>query len=45
MLQAINNRDVPTVQALSMIFALLVMMITLGADLLRAGLDPRVELL
>lgn len=44
MLEAIGNRDFPLVQALAMVFAILVVGIGLTTELLRATLDPRVEL-
>jgi peptide/nickel transport system permease protein len=43
MLQAISSRDFPIVQSLSLVFALIVVAISLAADLLRTSLDPRIQ--
>jgi peptide/nickel transport system permease protein len=43
MLQGITNRDFPVVQSLSLIFALIVVLISLGSDVVRAALDPRIR--
>jgi peptide/nickel transport system permease protein len=43
MLQAISARDFPVVQSLSLVFALIVVAVSLGADLLRTSLDPRIQ--
>ncbi len=44
MVESIFARDYPVIQALALIFALLVMLINLFTDLIYAALDPRVAL-
>lgn len=44
LLTGIFNRDFDVVQSVALIYALLVVLINLGADLAYAGLDPRVVL-
>lgn len=43
MLQAINNRDFPVVQAVTLILALAVVLVNIMGDLVQALIDPRVE--
>jgi peptide/nickel transport system permease protein len=43
MLQGITNRDFPVVQSLTLIFAVMVVFVSLGTDLVRTSLDPRVS--
>jgi peptide/nickel transport system permease protein len=43
MLNAISTRDYPTVQAATLLFAILVVAINLLADLVNFGLDPRLR--
>ena len=43
MLQAINTRDYPTVQAATLMFAILVVFINLLADMVNLTLDPRIR--
>jgi peptide/nickel transport system permease protein len=43
MLQAIDNRDFPVVQAVTLILALVVVMVNIAGDLVQALLDPRIE--
>ncbi|HEY0277140.1 MAG TPA: ABC transporter permease [Solirubrobacterales bacterium] len=43
MLQGINNRDFPVVQAVTLILALVVVLVNIMGDLVQALLDPRVE--
>jgi ABC-type dipeptide/oligopeptide/nickel transport system permease component len=43
MLQAINNRDFPVVQAVTLILALVVVVVNIMGDLVQALIDPRVE--
>jgi peptide/nickel transport system permease protein len=43
MLQAINNRDFPVVQAVTLILALVVVLVNIMGDLVQALIDPRVE--
>lgn len=44
MLTAILQRDFPIVQAITLLFAILVVLVNLLTDLAHAGLDPRVSL-
>lgn len=44
MIDSVLARDFPVVQALALIFGLLVVLVSLSADLVRAALDPRVSL-
>jgi peptide/nickel transport system permease protein len=44
MIDAVLERDFPVVQALALIFGLLVVLVNLVADLARAALDPRIKL-
>ncbi len=44
LLTGIFNRDFDIVQSVTLIYALLVVLINLGADLAYAALDPRVVL-
>ena len=44
MIDAVLERDFAVVQGLALIFGLLVVMVNLLADVVRASLDPRVEL-
>jgi peptide/nickel transport system permease protein len=43
MLEAIFNRDFPVVQAVTMVFAVMVVVVNLLTDVAHAALDPRVE--
>jgi peptide/nickel transport system permease protein len=43
MLQGINSRDFPIVQAVTLILALVVVLVNIFGDLVQALLDPRVE--
>ncbi len=43
LLEALNNRDYPVVQAVVLLFATLIITINLGVDLLYAWLDPRIH--
>ncbi len=43
LLEALNNRDYPVVQAVVLIFAATIIMVNLGVDLLYAWLDPRIR--
>lgn len=43
MLQAIDNRDFPVVQAVTLVLAMVVVMVNIFGDLAQALLDPRVE--
>ncbi len=43
LLDALNNRDYPVVQAVVLLFATLIIVINLGVDLLYAWLDPRIR--
>jgi peptide/nickel transport system permease protein len=43
LLQAINNRDVTTVQAIVTILAVSVVLANMVADILYAVLDPRIK--
>jgi len=43
LLEALNNRDYPVVQAVVLLFATLIIVINLGVDLLYAWLDPRIR--
>jgi peptide/nickel transport system permease protein len=43
MLQAINNRDFPVVQAVTLILALVVIVVNILGDFIQALIDPRVE--
>jgi peptide/nickel transport system permease protein len=43
LLEALNNRDYPVVQAVVLLFATLVILVNLVVDLLYAWLDPRVR--
>ncbi|MBN9623617.1 MAG: ABC transporter permease [Actinobacteria bacterium] len=43
MLQAINNRDFPVVQAVTLILAMVVVLVNIMGDLVQALIDPRVE--
>lgn len=43
MLQAINNRDFPVVQAVTLVLALVVVLVNVLGDLVQALIDPRVE--
>jgi peptide/nickel transport system permease protein len=42
MLQAISSRDYPTVQAATLVFAVLVVLVNLVADVINLTLDPRI---
>jgi len=44
MLGAIDNRDFPTVQAVTIVYAIGVVIVNLATDLVAARLDPRIEL-
>lgn len=44
MIDAVLERDFPVVQALALIFGILVVLVNLVADLARAALDPRITL-
>ena len=44
MIDAVLERDFPVVQGLALIFGLLVVLVNLLADVVRASLDPRVQL-
>ena len=44
MIDAIVNRDFPVVQALALLFGLLVVLVNVLADVTRASLDPRIRL-
>ena len=44
MIDAVLERDFPVVQALALIFGILVVIVNLVADLVRAALDPRIKL-
>ena len=44
MIDAVLERDFPVVQALALIFGILVVIVNLLADLVRAALDPRIKL-
>lgn len=44
MINAIFNRDFPVVQGVTMLFAVMVVVVNLGTDLVHAALDPRVQL-
>src|SRR5262249_41228500 len=43
LIDAINYRDYPVVQALVMVFALVILVVNLGVDLAYGGLDPRIR--
>jgi len=43
LLEALNNRDYPVVQAVVLLFATLVILVNLAVDLLYAWLDPRIR--
>src|SRR4051794_9458940 len=43
LLESLNNRDYPAVQAVVLIFATVVILVNLGVDLLYAWLDPRIR--
>lgn len=43
LLAAINARDIPVVEGAVLVFALIVVLANLAADLLYATLDPRVR--
>jgi peptide/nickel transport system permease protein len=43
LLEALNNRDYPVVQAVVLLFATLIIIVNLGVDLLYAWLDPRIR--
>lgn len=43
MLQAIDNRDFPVVQAVTLILAVVVVLVNIFGDLVQALIDPRVE--
>jgi peptide/nickel transport system permease protein len=44
MVDAIVDRDFPVVQYLALVFALMVLVVSLVSDLARSSLDPRIEL-
>jgi peptide/nickel transport system permease protein len=44
MVQSIVNRDFPVVQAATLLFGILVVLVNLGSDLMYSLLDPRVQL-
>ena len=44
MIDAVLERDFAVVQGLALIFGLLVVLVNLLADVVRASLDPRVQL-
>lgn len=44
MIDAVLERDFPVVQALALIFGILVVLVNLIADFVRAALDPRIKL-
>ncbi len=44
MLTGILQRDFPVVQAITLLFAIMVVVVNLLTDLAHAGLDPRVRL-
>ena len=43
MVQSINNHDVPVVEGIVVVFAVVVVVANLLADLLYAALDPRIR--
>jgi peptide/nickel transport system permease protein len=43
LLEALNSRDYPAVQGVVLIFAIVVILVNLGVDLLYAWLDPRIR--
>jgi ABC-type dipeptide/oligopeptide/nickel transport system permease component len=43
LLESLNNRDYPAVQAVVLVFATVVIFVNLGVDLLYAWLDPRIR--
>jgi peptide/nickel transport system permease protein len=43
LLQAINNRDVPQVEGIVLVFAVVVVLVNLATDLLYGVLDPRIR--
>ncbi len=43
LLEALNNRDYPVVQAVVLIFATVIILVNLFVDLLYAWLDPRIR--
>jgi peptide/nickel transport system permease protein len=44
MIESIFSRDFPSVQIVALVFATLVVLVSLITDLTRAALDPRIEL-
>jgi peptide/nickel transport system permease protein len=43
MIFSVSNRDYPTIQAVTLVFAVLVVLVNLGTDALYLVLDPRVR--
>jgi peptide/nickel transport system permease protein len=43
MINSINDRDFPVVQAVTFVFAVMVVLVYLLSDLVHASLDPRVR--
>lgn len=43
LLESLNNRDYPAVQAVVLVFATVVILVNLGVDLIYAWLDPRIR--
>ena len=43
MIFSIGNRDYPTIQAVTLVFAVLVVLVNLATDLIYVVLDPRVR--
>jgi peptide/nickel transport system permease protein len=44
MINSILGRDFPTVQGITLVFAILVVVVNLLTDVIHAALDPRVKL-
>lgn len=44
LVESVSSRDFPVVQALTLVFGVVVILLSLGADLLYAMIDPRVRL-
>jgi peptide/nickel transport system permease protein len=43
LLQAIDNRDVPLVEGIVLVFGVIVVLVNLATDLLYGALDPRIR--
>jgi peptide/nickel transport system permease protein len=43
LLQAIDNRDIPVIEGIVFVFALIVVLSNLAADVLYSVLDPRIR--